>query len=196
MVTAIKSTTKPKALKAPKAAPSHPSYLDMVESAIEELHQRNGSSRAAIKNYIVAAYELPADRNGYINAYLRQALQRGIDDGIFKVNGSGTSAYYSLDKSTGTSQAKKTEESSDGSSETKKTSSKSTKATAAPKAKKNIASTKAKKVTASPKSQKTASRKVGAPPTKKAATSAKKGATAKKGVQKKDTGKKASHSAE
>lgn len=42
----------PKAKKAPKPKPSHPSYVDMVTEAIVALKERSGSSVAAIRKYV------------------------------------------------------------------------------------------------------------------------------------------------
>lgn len=57
-------TTKPKLAKkaAPKSDKSeskHPHYVEMVEQAVKELKTRKGSTKQAIKKYIVNTYDIP-----------------------------------------------------------------------------------------------------------------------------------------
>lgn len=58
-----------------KPAITHPKYIDMIESAVKALAEKNGSSRQAINKYIVKEYNLTD--NKHHNAMLKQALQRG-----------------------------------------------------------------------------------------------------------------------
>lgn len=84
---------KPKAAPAPKkpatkesssgAASSHPPYLEMIVAAVENLKERNGSSRQAILKYITTSYELGVDAK-MANVHLKQALKRGVTTGTLK----------------------------------------------------------------------------------------------------------------
>lgn len=61
---------------------SHPPYLVMVAEAINILKQkRKGCSRQAILNYIFASYELGVDWK-MANVHLKQALKRGVAQGV------------------------------------------------------------------------------------------------------------------
>jgi len=70
--------------------PSHPKYEDMIRDAIVALKERKGSSRQAIKKYILNTYKLPD--NAVTNNRLKLAITKGVDKGTFSfVNGpSGT----------------------------------------------------------------------------------------------------------
>ncbi|GBB97045.1 hypothetical protein RclHR1_02900008 [Rhizophagus clarus] len=70
--------------------PSHPKYEDMIRDAIVALKERKGSSRQAIKKYILNTYKLPD--NAVTTNRLKLAITKGVDKGIFSfVNGpSGT----------------------------------------------------------------------------------------------------------
>ncbi|CAG8628431.1 1280_t:CDS:2 [Acaulospora morrowiae] len=61
--------------------PSHPRYEDMITEAIMNLKERKGSSRQAIKKYIVNNYNLPD--NGRTNFGLRNAISKGVENGVF-----------------------------------------------------------------------------------------------------------------
>ena len=51
-----------KAVKKPKAKPSHPPTSEMVNTAIKTLKERGGSSLQAIKKYIAANYKVDVDK--------------------------------------------------------------------------------------------------------------------------------------
>jgi histone H1/5 len=56
----------------PKAQPEHPTYKEMIVKAIADLKDRKGSSRIAIKKYILANYTV-IDNGGH-RARLNKAL--------------------------------------------------------------------------------------------------------------------------
>ncbi|CAG8696204.1 14877_t:CDS:2, partial [Funneliformis caledonium] len=74
----------------PKEVASHPKYEVMIQEAIVTLNERKGSSRQAIKNYILTTYKLPD--NNLTNKRLRLAVKKGVNNGLlFFPNGpSGT----------------------------------------------------------------------------------------------------------
>lgn len=47
-------------VKAPKPAPAHPPYVDMIVAAVKALKERTGSSAPAIGKFIGATYKVPA----------------------------------------------------------------------------------------------------------------------------------------
>uniref|UniRef100_A0A1D1YEP0 Histone H1 n=1 Tax=Anthurium amnicola TaxID=1678845 RepID=A0A1D1YEP0_9ARAE len=61
--------------------PSHPKYEDMIRDAIVALKERKGSSRQAIKKYIISTYKLPD--NVTTNNRLKLAITKGVDKGTF-----------------------------------------------------------------------------------------------------------------
>jgi len=61
--------------------PSHPKYEDMIRDAIVALKERKGSSRQAIKKYILNTYKLPDI--AVTNNRLKLAITKGVDKGIF-----------------------------------------------------------------------------------------------------------------
>ncbi|KAI9318112.1 linker histone H1 and H5 family-domain-containing protein [Dichotomocladium elegans] len=73
------STTSTAASK--KAAPSHPSYEAMIKAAILALKERKGSSRPAIKKYILANYKLTP--GGHFDTQINAAIKRGVTKNVF-----------------------------------------------------------------------------------------------------------------
>jgi len=67
--------------KKASSAPAHPKYADMIKDAIVALKERKGSSRQAIKKYILNTYNLPD--NPTTNSRLRMAITKGCEKGIF-----------------------------------------------------------------------------------------------------------------
>ncbi|RIA98162.1 hypothetical protein C1645_750785 [Glomus cerebriforme] len=61
--------------------PSHPKYEDMIRDAIVALKERKGSSRQAIKKYILNTYKLPD--NATTTNRLKLAITRGVEKGTF-----------------------------------------------------------------------------------------------------------------
>jgi len=86
----------PKAATAPKKVPTHPPYSDMIKGAILALKDRKGSSRQAIKKYILANYKIDNDEKRVSNQ-INAALKRGTESGIF-VRPSGPSGTVKLAK--------------------------------------------------------------------------------------------------
>ncbi|CAG8621722.1 5745_t:CDS:2 [Cetraspora pellucida] len=67
-------TSAPKTKKA-ASLPAHPKYEDMIRDAIVALKDRKGSSRQAIKKYILTSFKLPD--NNVTNNRLRIAINKG-----------------------------------------------------------------------------------------------------------------------
>jgi len=91
-------TRKPKAVasKKSKAPSNHPKYLEMAESAIGALKERNGSSRQAVHKYILAHFNVGHDVKA-VNTHLKQALKRGVALGKLRhVKGQGASGSFKL----------------------------------------------------------------------------------------------------
>lgn len=65
--------------KKTKTKTRHPSYLNMIKEAVENLCQRNGSSLVAITKYLSTNYSLP---EGF-KARLKTTLKKGVEDCIF-----------------------------------------------------------------------------------------------------------------
>ncbi|RIB02273.1 hypothetical protein C2G38_896274 [Gigaspora rosea] len=75
-----KTSSTPRAKKAANP-PAHPKYEDMIRDAIVALKDRKGSSRQAIKKYIISSYKLPD--NTTTNNRLRIAINKGVEKGLF-----------------------------------------------------------------------------------------------------------------
>jgi histone H1/5 len=73
--------SSPAKTKKAASAPSHPKYEDMIRDAIVALKERKGSSRQAIKKYILTTYKLPD--NSVTGNRLRMAINKGVDKGTF-----------------------------------------------------------------------------------------------------------------
>lgn len=65
------------------AGPSHPSYKDMIKEAILTLKERNGSSRPAIKKYILANNKSTASTPAVFDSQFNKALRTGVEKGDF-----------------------------------------------------------------------------------------------------------------
>ncbi|KAJ1651815.1 hypothetical protein IWQ61_007709 [Dispira simplex] len=74
--------------------PEHPPYTDMIKEAIVTLKDRKGSSRQAIKKYIVTNYTVPED---IVNRHIKAALGRGVESGLFVLQ-NGPSGTVKLSK--------------------------------------------------------------------------------------------------
>ncbi|XP_033216794.1 histone H1-like [Belonocnema kinseyi] len=96
-VTAAVATPKKAAapkVKKPKSKPTHPPTADMVNAAIKELKERNGSSLQAIKKYVAATYKLDADKLApFIKKYLKSAVASGK---LVQPKGKGASGSFKL----------------------------------------------------------------------------------------------------
>ncbi|RUS17634.1 linker histone H1 and H5 family-domain-containing protein [Endogone sp. FLAS-F59071] len=75
------SSTKPASAKAAKKA-DHPSYEDMVKDSIIALKDRKGSSRPAIKKYILANYN-GLTAGAHFDVQVNNAIRKGVEKGIF-----------------------------------------------------------------------------------------------------------------
>ncbi|KAF2768583.1 hypothetical protein EJ03DRAFT_328233 [Teratosphaeria nubilosa] len=73
------TTTK----KTASTAASHGSYLDMIKEAIINLKDRQGSSRQAIKKYVMANNDLGNATESAISSNLNRALLKGSENGTF-----------------------------------------------------------------------------------------------------------------
>ena len=95
------ATPKKAAAKKPAVKPSHPPYAEMTVKAIEELKERKGASRAAIKKYIEANYKVE------MKAFLvNKALKKLTEDGKLAVSDNG--ARWKIKKAEKPVAAKKT----------------------------------------------------------------------------------------
>ena len=83
MVRAAKTAQRKQAKLAKAGSPQHPSYHEMITSALMTAHgSAKGLSRQAIKRVI--AEQFPMVQNVPVfNAHLREALRHGIDAGDF-----------------------------------------------------------------------------------------------------------------
>lgn len=93
---AIITTSSKKAAKMiKKSKPTHPKTSEMVNMAIQELKERNGSSLQAVKKYISANYQVdsPDKLAPFIKKYIKAALTSG---GLEQTKGKGASGSFRL----------------------------------------------------------------------------------------------------
>jgi histone H1/5 len=76
-----KAAPKPKATIKKSAPSDHPKYQDMIKSAVVALKERNGSSRQAIKKYILATYKVEDSETN--NSLINRAIKSGVEKGVF-----------------------------------------------------------------------------------------------------------------
>lgn len=63
---------------APKVAPSHPPYVDIIKEAITSLKERNGSSNQAIRKFVASKHpNLPANWEKVLGLQLRRLTESG-----------------------------------------------------------------------------------------------------------------------
>ncbi|MCL4127643.1 UNVERIFIED_CONTAM: hypothetical protein GTU68_005375 [Idotea baltica] len=75
--------------------PTHPPYKDMINTAIETMKERSGSSRQAILKFIMASYIITDEKKA--GTQIRMALRRGVMAGYFEqVKGNGASGSFKL----------------------------------------------------------------------------------------------------
>ena len=87
---APKSAAPPK----PRVKPNHPPTAEMVNSAIQSLKERNGSSLQAIKKYLSSNYKIDADKLGpFIKKYLKSSVTNG---NLLQTKGKGASGSFKL----------------------------------------------------------------------------------------------------
>uniref|UniRef100_A0A1D1YHI1 Histone H1 n=1 Tax=Anthurium amnicola TaxID=1678845 RepID=A0A1D1YHI1_9ARAE len=70
-----------KTTKKSATPPAHPKYEDMIRDAIVVLKERKGSSRQAIKKYILTTFKLPD--NPKTTSQLKLAIHKGVEKGVF-----------------------------------------------------------------------------------------------------------------
>ena len=70
---------KVKKVAKPKKPAAHPSYGEMIAKAIVGLADKKGSSKVAIKKYILANFKV--EDNKTTNTQLNLALKRGVEGG-------------------------------------------------------------------------------------------------------------------
>lgn len=63
--------------KAPKAAPSHPPYVEMIAAAISALKERTGSSVQAIRKWVGEHYKLPAGWEKTLSVQVKRLAAAG-----------------------------------------------------------------------------------------------------------------------
>ncbi|KAI8580315.1 hypothetical protein K450DRAFT_237906 [Umbelopsis ramanniana AG] len=66
-----------------KAKADHPKYEDMIKAAIVALKDRTGSSRQAIKKYLLANYKLTP--GNHFDAQVNNAIKKGAEKGVFNL---------------------------------------------------------------------------------------------------------------
>ena len=89
---------KPKPAKsAPRkrTVASHPSYNDMIQAAVSNLKERNGSSRQAIAKYIKANYKVKENADTHIKMGLKRMVEKKA---LSQVKGQGASGSFKLNK--------------------------------------------------------------------------------------------------
>lgn len=67
-----------------KSAATHPSYQDMITSAIISLKDRNGSSRMKLKKYVKANNNVGNVGDKMFDALFNKALKNGVEKGVFE----------------------------------------------------------------------------------------------------------------
>ncbi|KAM0694068.1 hypothetical protein Q7P36_006194 [Cladosporium allicinum] len=182
------STAAPKEAKKASTAPQHASYLAMIQEAVINLKERNGSSRQALKKYVLANNVLGNVNDATFTSLFNRALAKGSESGVF-ARPKGPSGPVKLAKpESGAKTAAKpaaTKKAATKKEDSPAAAKKTTKAAAtkkAPAAKKTAAATKATKTT---KAAATKTTKAAA--TKKAPAA--KANTSKKAAPKKTTTK-------
>ena len=84
-----RSSKRPSAKKA-----EHPTYREMISSALGEMKERKGTSRQKIQKYIADTYKLDLTAS---NSHLKRALTSGVTKGAFlQTTGKGASGSFKL----------------------------------------------------------------------------------------------------
>ena len=98
--------TPPKKVAKPKSdAKAHPTFTEMVIEAIARLRNPKGSTRPAIKKWIVKHYRLEDTRHNAI--FVNKALKKGVERGTL-VTARGHAGTYKTAAATTTRDVKKT----------------------------------------------------------------------------------------
>merc|ERR1712183_386046 len=146
------SKSADKTQKVAKAAPEHPKYAEMIATAITTFKDRTGTSRQAIKKYIMENYKVGDDEKR-VGVYVKLALKKGVEAGVLKMarsSGKGAGSYKIGEKAKSEEKAKKP------------------KKVAKPATAKKTAATKNKRLSVVQKSKKSASASASAKPKKTA----------------------------
>ena len=86
-----RSSKRPSAKKA-----EHPTYMEMISSALGAMKERKGTSRQKIQKYIADTYKLDLTAS---NSHLKRALTSGVEKGAFlQTTGKGASGSFKLAK--------------------------------------------------------------------------------------------------
>ena len=84
-----RSSKRPSAKKA-----EHPSYREMISSALGAMKERKGTSRQKIQKFIAETYKLELSAS---NSHLKRALTSGVTKGAFlQTTGKGASGSFKL----------------------------------------------------------------------------------------------------
>ena len=182
-------TPKPKSVK---AAPSHPTYLKMIQEAIASIKDRKGASRQAIKAFIAEKYMLD-DNTGNFTRNLNNTLKKGVTDGTLKQPYGNQGRFGLGEAAAKKKRATKAESSHSGSLDKKKKTKSAGSASSIPKAKsapktKTTGTTKKTAATKSTKSPVAKSTETTKKASAKAKTSTKTVKTAKENKGKKTAG--------
>ncbi len=89
---------KPAAKKgsAAKKPAQHPAYKEMIVEALQTLHERNGSSRQKIYQYIVQNFKCSPEDDG-VKRHMKLALKRMVTAGVIvQSKGVGASGSFKL----------------------------------------------------------------------------------------------------
>ncbi|PLB39320.1 linker histone H1 and H5 family-domain-containing protein [Aspergillus candidus] len=65
------------------AAPAHVSYRAMITNAIQNLKERNGSSRQSVKKYVLANNKITAASTPAFDSQFNKAIKAGVEKGEF-----------------------------------------------------------------------------------------------------------------
>ena len=86
---AARSSKRPSAKKA-----EHPTYREMISSALGAMKERKGTSRQKIQKFIADTYKLDLTAS---NSHLKRALTSGVTKGAFlQTTGKGASGSFKL----------------------------------------------------------------------------------------------------
>ena len=92
---AAPAAVKPRSSKRPSAKKAeHPTYREMISSALGAMKERKGTSRQKIQKYIADTYKLDLSAS---NSHLKRALTSGVTKGAFlQTTGKGASGSFKL----------------------------------------------------------------------------------------------------
>lgn len=95
MADKVKTPTKKAPVKAKKPT-VHPTYSEMVKTALGSLKERGGSSRQALLKYIMANFKVGTDSKA-VNVHLKIALRNGVKKETIKQSkGTGAAGSFKL----------------------------------------------------------------------------------------------------